>query len=243
MRTALLVQARMGSTRLPGKVLMPIMGKPLLHYLVERLRRVTKADSLAILTTHQPADDQIVRFCQKEGVDCYRGSEEDVLARYYGAAQELKIDAIVRITSDCPLIDPGLVDHVIDLYRNHASEWDYVSTCCGKRSFPRGLDVEIFSYAALEQAFQKAQKPEEREHVTLYMYQSAGLFRVHNIESEKDLSRYRLTVDTPEDFELIRRIYEALYPVNPNFDLQDVMGLLNKHPDWVLLNAHVQQKS
>lgn len=242
MRTEIYVQARMGSTRLPGKILKPIMGKPLLHYLIERLREVTHADASVILTTTEPTDDVVVELCKKENIDCFRGPENDVLARYYNAAMERHPDVIVRLTADCPLLDPTLVDKIIGVYRNELPKWEYVSTGYIKRTYPRGLDVEVFSFDALERAHKQAVDPAEREHVTLYMYRHPESFRLRSVEAPVNMSNYRLTVDTPEDFELIEKIYENLYPTNPKFILQDVIQLLQQHPEWPLVNAHIQQK-
>lgn len=242
MNIMIFVQARMGSTRLPGKVLSPLMGKPMLHYLIERLKQVRLADEGVILTTIQSIDDPIVALCKEEQIAYYRGPEEDVLARYYCAAIERHPDVIVRITADCPLLDPTLVDKVIGIYKHELPRWDYISTCYLKRTFPRGLDVEIFSFEALERAFNEATDPAEREHVTPFMYRHPELFRLRNVESPVDLSAYRLTVDTPEDFALIQNIYQRLYPDNPYFTLQDIIQLLRQNPELALINTHVEQK-
>ena len=242
MRTEIYVQARMGSTRLPGKVMKPVLGKPLLEYLIERLHRVKEADDCAILTTTNPRDDVLVNFCEKLGVACYRGPEEDVLERYYRVALERKPDAIVRITSDCPLIDPDEVDKVIRTFQESFPTYDYVSNSI-ERTYPRGLDAEIFSYNALEQAFYEAKAPFEREHVTPYIYNHPKLFRFKNVSANEILNSHRWTVDTEEDFMLIRLILESLYPGNPNFKMQDILNLLKLHPEWSLINAHIIQKA
>jgi spore coat polysaccharide biosynthesis protein SpsF len=241
MKVEIYVQARMRSTRLPGKVMKTILGKPLLGYLIERLKQVKEADAFAILTTTHPDDDVIESYCQQEGILCYRGPEKDVLTRYYQVAQERKPDAIVRITSDCPLIDPDIVDQVIQIYRKDYPHEDYVSNSL-ERTYPRGLDTEIFSFQALEEAFKKAIKEEEREHVTLYIYQHPEQFRLKNVSNSTFLSEYRWTVDTSEDFTLIRLILENLYPIHPSFRLKDVLCLLQKNPEWNKINAHIQQK-
>lgn len=241
-KVAIFVQARMRSTRLPGKVLKPILNRPLLDYLIERLSQVQRASELVILTSIKKEDDVIASFCQERHVLCYRGSEEDVLSRYYQAALERKPEAIVRITADCPLIDPEIVDQVIQNYVEAFPLYDYVSNSL-KRTFPRGLDAEIFSFQALDQAFHEAKNQAEREHVTLYFYQHPELFRLKNIASPVNLSSHRWTVDTPEDFHLIQLIIENLYPSCPNFRLKDILELLDKHPEWSKINAHIEQKS
>lgn len=236
------VQARMGSTRLPGKVLKTILKKPLLEFLIERLEKVTQADGFCILTTTNKEDDAIVNFCEERKVKYYRGPDEDVLARYYQVAQKRRPDAIVRITSDCPLIDPAIIDEVISAYKEAWPQFSYVSNGL-ERTYPRGMDVEVFSFDALEEAALNAKNPEEREHVTPYIYRHPETFCLCNVSEEKDLSDYRLTVDTIEDFELIRLILEDIYPINPTFNLQDIMRVFKEHPDWKLINAHIKQKN
>lgn len=239
MRIEIYVQARMGSTRLPGKVLRPVMNKPLLAYLIERLRHVTEADAFAILTTTAKQDDAIVKLCQELDVPCYRGPEEDVLLRYYQVAQQRRPDAIVRITADCPLIDPQITDQVIRTFRQAWPKWDYVST----QHFPRGLDTEVFSYAALERAALEAKDPAEREHVTPYLYRYPELFHTHLLKCPTDLSHHRWTVDTLEDFKLVELILKKLYTSHPVFHMQEIVDLLQQHPEWVRINAHIKQKT
>ena len=154
MRIEIYVQARMGSTRLPGKVLMPVLGKPLLGYLIERLQAVKEADGIVVLTSTDSADDVIANYCEQNGISYFRGSEEDVLARYYEAANLLQPDAIVRVTGDCPLIDPEVIDQAAYFFRQHYPSYDYLSNSL-EQTYPRGLDVEIFSYEGLEEVFQK----------------------------------------------------------------------------------------
>lgn len=241
MRIEIYVQARMQSTRLPGKVMMPVLNKPLLEFLIERLEQVKEADTFAILTSTKAADDVIASYCERRGVTCFRGSEEDVLTRYYQAAKERQPDAIARVTADCPLIDPEIIDKVLKEYQESFPAYDYVSNSL-VRSFPRGLDIEVFSFNALKKAFEEAEDPAEREHVTLYMYRNPDKFRIKNVSLDKDLSSHRWTVDTPEDFTLIRNILENLYPVNPKFRLDDILNLFKLHPQWKEINAHIQQR-
>lgn len=240
MRIEAFVQARMGSTRLPGKVLKKVLEKPLLDFLVERLLQSKEIDDVVILTSHLPTDDVIVAFCQERGIACFRGSEEDVLDRYYQAALQRKPDGIVRVTADCPLLDPEIVDQVIQVFREN-DQIDYVSNTL-ERTFPRGLDVEVFSFRALQQAAQRANRSEEREHVTLYLYRHPEIFQLRNVAHTPSLGFHRWTVDTPEDFALIQLILEHLYSSNPQFRLDDVIQLLAQHPRWIELNAHIEQK-
>ena len=242
MTTAIIVQARMTSTRLPGKVLKPVLGKPLLEYQIERLRRVKLADSVVIATTTNATDAQIVDLCHALGVTCFRGSEQDVLGRYYGAAKQAQADVVVRVTSDCPLIDPQIINRVIQLYRDGKGRVDYASNSL-QRSFPRGMDTEVFSFAALEHAYYEATDPPQREHVTPFLYQHPERYAIAQLTSPQDLSHHRWTVDTPEDFELVKRMLEALYPQVPNLTLQDCLEVIDQHPDWPAINAHIEQKA
>ena len=241
MRVGIIVQARMTSTRLPGKVLMSVMGKPLLEYQVERLQRVRRADDIIIATTTNDTDQPIVDLSESLGIKSFRGLEEDVLSRYFGAAQESGLDVVVRITSDCPLIDPSVVDDVIAAYLDNVENCDYVSNCLN-RTFPRGMDTEVFSFKLLKKVHFEARQPHEREHVTPYIYQNPQRFRLSNLAFISDESRHRWTVDTPEDYELIRRILEMLYPKNQAFGLKDVLAVMDVHPDWFELNARIEQK-
>ncbi len=241
MKTVIIVQARMTSTRLPGKVLKPILGKPMLTYQIERLQRVSRADELVIATTTNAADEPIVSLCHDMTVPVFRGSEEDVLSRYYEAAAEHQAEVVVRITSDCPLIDPAVVDTVIDFYLSYRSEYDYVSNTL-ERTYPRGMDCEVFPFSVLETAAREATLPPDREHVTPFVYRQPQRFRLANVAYHEDKSHLRWTVDTPEDFQLIARMMEALYPTNPLFTLEDCLALIDRHPEWTALNAHVEQK-
>lgn len=241
MKTVIIVQARMTSTRLPGKVLKEVLGKTLLEYQIERLRRVKLADEIVIATTINHTDQPIVDLCRRLHVAVTRGSEHDVLARYYEAAKLHHADVIVRVTSDCPAIDPAVIDQVIAFYRDHPGQYDYVSNSL-KQSFPYGMAVEVFPFNALEEAAHEARAEPEREHVSPFLYTRPERYHIGQVVYPRDVSHHRWTVDTPEDFELIRRIIEALYPIKPEYEMQDVLALLDHHPDWVQINAHVQQK-
>ncbi|HEU0258045.1 MAG TPA: glycosyltransferase family protein [Burkholderiales bacterium] len=234
MSTAIVVQARMGSSRLPGKVLKDIAGRPMLSYQMERLRRVKRAERIVVATTDQPADDAVERFCQKEKIACVRGSEHDVLARYHLAIERFPADVVVRITADCPLIDPAIVDEAIAAY-----EPDYVSNML-ETTYPYGMAVEVFSAQALREAHREAKDPAEREHVTPFIYRHPERYRLRSLTMAPNLSHHRWTVDTPEDFELVSRLLKTL---KPHFTLQDVLAVLDKHPDWCAINAHVEQKA
>ncbi|MEG6584989.1 glycosyltransferase family protein [Dendrosporobacter sp. 1207_IL3150] len=241
MRTVIIVQARMTSTRLPGKVLKEVLDKPLLQYQIERLKRVKSAEELVIATTTNSTDQPIVNLCNKLGVSIFRGSEEDVLGRYYHAATTYGAEAVVRLTSDCPLLDPQLVDNVIQLYKKSYPDYHYASNVL-TRSFPRGMDTEVFSYTALAEAFIEANVKPEREHVTSFIYNRPGRYKTINYLYKEDQSRHRWTVDTPEDFELVSRIIKSIYPAKECFTLEDCIELLNKNPEWENINAAIEQK-
>lgn len=229
----------MTSTRLPGKVLMPLAGEPMLTRLIERLRRVRRADGIVVATTTNATDDPIAALCAQLGVPCHRGSEHDVLSRYADAARLHGAGVVVRITSDCPLIDPSLIDQVIATHEEGGS--DYVSNMLPP-TWPYGMAVEVFSAAALAQAHAEATQAAEREHVTPFIYWHPERYRLRNVASPVDLSQHRWTVDTPEDYALVGRLFDHLMPNHPRFTQADVLALLDQHPDWIALNQHIQQK-
>jgi len=241
MKTVIIDQARMTSTRLPGKVMKEVLGKPLLEYQIERLKRTNEADELVIATTTNNTDQPIVEICKRLGVAYYRGSEEDVLSRYYEAATKFGADVVVRVTSDCPLIDPTVVDKVIKHYKDNWDKYDYVSNTL-TRTYPRGMDTEVFSYKVLQEVYYNAQEQPEREHVTPYICWHPERYKLDNVSHHENQSHHRWTVDTPEDFELIKLILQDLYPVSNKFTWLDVLNLLNEHPEWVQINASVTQK-
>lgn len=229
----------MGSSRLPGKVLREVLGRPLLQYHIERLQRVQSIDELVVATSTEAGDDAIESFCEATGVACFRGSEEDVLDRFYQCAREMDADIIVRVTSDCPLIDPAIIDLAVESFRD-APRTDYLRTDPAR--YPRGLDAEVFSRTALEAAWAEAKDGEEREHVTPFLYRNPDRFGLE-VFAEKDAHgvEYRLCVDEEDDFRLVSAVLEALYPDNPDFGWRHVVALLSDRPDLVELNAHVHQ--
>jgi len=235
----------MGSTRLSGKVLKPVLGKPLLAYAVERLQQVSQASELWVLTSQLANDDPIEQWCLENQLQCYRGSENDVLDRYYQAMQHSQADWILRVTGDCPLIDPDIINQMLALLEKTQQEQpngrpDYLSNTLD-RTFPRGLDTELIHKNALETAWKEAKLPAEREHVTPFIYRHPERFKLKQYRQENDFSSMRWTVDTPEDFKLIEAIITELAPVQPDFRQKDILALLEKHPDWLLWNAHIEQ--
>lgn len=241
MKVGIIVQARMTSTRLPGKVLLTVMDKPLLEYQIERLRRVYQAPEIIIATTINDTDQPIIDLGERLGIKVFRGPEDDVLTRYFGAARENSLDIVVRVTSDCPLIDPAVIDKVIQIYLENQDSLDYVSNCLD-RTFPRGMDAEVFPFRLLEKTFLEAADQPYREHVTPYIYENCQKFRLFNVAYDSDESHHRWTVDTPEDFKLIELILKTIYPVNPVFNLGDVLALMKVHPNWAEINSQIEQK-
>ncbi len=241
-RIVTIVQARMGSTRLPGKHMKEVLEKPLIGYLIERLRRATLSNALVIATTHNPLDDVLEEYCKTVNCACFRGSEEDVLDRYFQCALKYKADAIVRICADCPLIDPQIIDMVIQRYLDLYPQIDYVANTL-KRTYPRGMDTEVFSFQSFKKIHEVALTAPEREHVTPHYYLHAEKYKLDNVAAKENTSNYRLTVDTDDDLKLIRLILEDLYPKNSHFCLNDIVDLMKTHPDWVKINEHVHQKS
>ncbi|GGF13940.1 cytidylyltransferase domain-containing protein [Hymenobacter cavernae] len=237
-RIGIISQARMTSTRLPGKVLMPVANRPLLHYHVARLRQSELPLYLAI--TGNAADDPLAAYAAAAGLPCTRGDEHDVLARYHQCAAEHALDIIVRVTSDCPLLDGSLIAEGVREYLRQADPRLYLSNVL-ERTFPRGFDFEVFSRELLDEAFTHATLPGDREHVTPYIHQNrSGHVRFQHITRSEDRSQYRLTVDTADDFALIRTLIQDFGATELSAD--ELITLLDAHPELVALNAHVEQK-
>jgi len=240
-RVVAIVQARMRSTRLPGKVLMTVLGKSLLGYLIDRMRKARLIDDIVIATSVEPADDVIVKYCATHNVECFRGSEGDVLSRYFEAASVYHADFIVRVCSDSPLIDPLLIDELVEEYLTNFPKYDYLSNTL-EQSYPLGMNVEMFSFESLEQANANGSQFYEREHVTPYIYGHPEIYKIGRKHYQPNLSAFRLTVDTPEDFEVIKAVIEKLYPGNPDFNLADIVALIEREPALFKLNSHIRQK-
>jgi len=241
MKVVAIIQARMGSTRLPGKVLLDLAGEPMLARDMNRLLRAEMLDEIVVATTVESKDDVIVDLCQERGWLCFRGSEEDVLDRYYRAAKAYHADVVVRITSDCPLIEPQVVDRVVQAFLERQPKVDYVSNTAPRRTFPRGLDTEVMRFNALERAWREDDDLAWREHVTPYIRRHPELFQTYGILNDEDLSAMRWTVDTPEDLAFVRRIYG--YFGHDRFSWREVLALLEANPGWLSINRGIEQKT
>jgi len=236
-----IIQTRIGSSRLPGKVLKKIGNKTAVEHVVERIKRISSIDEIIIATTIEERDDLVEEEAKRLGVNFYRGSEDDVLSRYYYAAKEYNGDVIVRVTSDCPLIDSEVSGNVIEFFLNNMDKYDYVSNTL-ERTYPRGLDTEVFSLKALEKAFKEAEIKRDREHVTPYIWDNPKLFRIYQYKNQIDNSNFRWTLDTAEDLELIRKVYDYLKERGNEFTMEEVLGLYKKHPELKYINETVEQK-
>ncbi len=240
MNTVAIVQARMGSTRLPGKAFLDVCGEPMLARVMARCRRATTLNRVVVATTTEPADDVLCDLCTARGWPYYRGSQDDVLDRYYQTAGQHQADVVVRITSDCPLIDPDVIDLTVNAFLRLQPDCDYVSNGEPPRPFPRGLDVEVVRFQALERAWREAREAAFREHVTLYIYRHAEKFRLATVLAERDYSDQRWTVDTPEDRDLVLKLFAHFG--HDRFGWRDVLAVLAEHPEWSAINRHVKQK-
>ena len=242
-KTVAIIQARMSSTRLPGKVLLDICGKPALEHVIDRVKRCTQIDEIVIATTQDEGDKVLVDKAKEFGVGFYTGDTFDVLSRYYNAAKKYEADIIVRITSDCPLIDPGLTDDIVLFYKEH--DYDLVANLVNPdvstRTYPNGLDTEVFSFKTLEDTFLKADQKYQREHVTIYMHET--IENKYCYRNDIDYSDYRWTLDTKEDYELICSIYKNLYKDNMNFTWLDVIRFVQKNPEICTINGHIEYRT
>jgi spore coat polysaccharide biosynthesis protein SpsF len=237
-----IIQARMASSRLPGKVMLDIAGKPMLQWVIERTRLSKRIEKVVVATTRDPADDPIAAFCEKNGIEYSRGSHHDVLDRFYQAAKQHEADVIVRITADCPVIDAAVIDHT--LRRFFEENVDFAANRLPppwKRTYPIGLDVEVCTFPALERAWKEAQEPFEREHVMPYLYDTEGRFQILLVNHEPDYGALRWTVDTPQDLALVRKIMDHLGG-RLDFSWYDIIQLFERHPELPEINASVQAK-
>lgn len=233
------IQARMGSSRLPNKVLMPLAGKPLFLRMYERVAASQYAGEIIIATTNDKSDDKIEKLCIENEIKVFRGHQKDLLDRHYQTAKKYNADAVVKIPSDCPLIDPKIISKVINYYLDNSDKYDYVSNL-HPATYPDGNDVEIMSMRCVEKAWEEAERPFEREHTTPYFWENPDVFNIGNVEWETRLDysmSYRFTIDYLEDYSFIKKVYDELYERNKNFGLSDILDLLKRKPEIKKINA------
>jgi len=240
-KVAIIIQARVGSSRLPGKILMDIEGMPMLWHITDRLRLSKTADAVIVATTVNKEDDAVEALCRKHKIDFYRGSEDDVLDRYYQAAMAYDAGVVARICGDCPLIDYEATDMVISAYIDARDRFDGASNAI-KRTYPRGLDTEVVSMPALKKVWEMAQERYQREHVLCYIHERPDVFKIRSVENDKDLSGLRWTVDEASDLTLVREIYKRLYEGHKVFLMKDILKVLEREPHLVSINEEVAQK-
>ena len=241
MRAVAIVQARMGSSRLPGKVLKPLVGRPMLWHIVDRLRHAPAVAMVGVATSDQETDRPLRDFCAAAGIEVFAGDERDVLDRFYRAAVALGGDPLVRITADCPFVDPEIVDKLIGMYG--AGQYDHIGVATGAVAFkhvgaryPDGLDAECIRFAALERAHQEAREPSDREHVTPYLYRVEGRFRNGMLLADEDHGALRWTVDHEADFQVVQAVYEALWRPDRPFVMRDILAYFAAHPELRRIN-------
>ncbi len=242
-RSVAIIQGRMSSSRLPGKILQDIAGEPMLMRVVERARHIQAVDEVVFATTIDPSDDPVEAFCRQNGVPCFRGSLPDVLDRFYQAAKVYRADTIVRLTADCPLLDPRLVDDTLALFRRTGA--DFAANRLPppyRRTYPIGLDCEVCTFAALERAWIEATELHNREHVMPYLYEVKDRFKVAVLDNPQDYGSLRWTVDTPQDLELVRQVYARLGG-RPDFTWLDVLAIFEREPGLANINAQVEHRS
>lgn len=237
MRTLAIIQARMASTRLPGKVLRNLCGQPVLYHIIQRVKRMEHIDNVIVATSEHETDEPVFEFARGQGIDCFRGSEGDVLERFAQAAQAFDAkpeDVIMRLTADNPFVDPGVCGELLSYFDKHS--FSYAATA----GYPLGIGAEVFTGQALQEAHKNARKAYEREHVTPFLYRPGQVYGT--LRSAVDLSHVRLTIDTPEDYQAAQNIYDALYGKDPNFGFLEIMDYLDNNPEVAAMNQHVHQK-
>jgi len=233
-----IIQARLASTRLPEKIFLKLEGKKVIEHVINRVQAAQLVDDILVATTSKKIDIKVVNLCSSIGIKCFSGSEEDVLDRYYQSAKSFKPEHIVRVTADCPLIDPEIIDNVIDLHLRKKA--DYTSNVIRGR-FPDGEDVEVFTFNTLYRAWHDARLFSEREHVTPYMKKNSDIFKIGSLDCNRDLSGKRWTLDNPEDYEFIKIIYKHLYPENHLFGMKEIIEFINNNPDIENINKWIER--
>lgn len=242
MNVVAIVQARMGSSRLPGKVMLPLGRRPMIHHVLRRAQKIEGVDEVVMATSRSPREEALVRYVRSAiGLPVVRGPEDDVLERYVGAARQFGADVIVRLTADCPLLSARVSSRVVQAFVDGRSRIDYASNTLD-RTYPRGLDTEVFSVDALRRANRRASNPWEREHVTLYMWSHPELFELQSVKARRHYPDYRWTVDTFSDYRLLRRIFDVLLDQDRHFEFEDALQLLENNPQWTTINDDISQK-
>ena len=234
-----IIQARMGSSRLPGKIMLTASKKPLLEHLIDRIRDSKTIDKIVIATSTNKEDDTIEEFCKEKNIFYYRGSENDVLSRYKMTAEEFSADTIVRITSDTPLLHFSIVDKVVQVYIDN--NYDYVSNSTPlPRTYPDGMNVEVFSKKILDEMYNNAKKPSEREHVTLFVVLQSKKYKIFRVDYKKDISKYRFNLDYELDYKLIKEIFNNLYKKGEIFTMEEIIKFLENNPDISKINSEIK---
>jgi spore coat polysaccharide biosynthesis protein SpsF len=234
----IVVQARMSSSRLEGKVMLPILNEPLLYRMIERLKQIKHSVNIVVATSIEKVDYEIAQLCHDKNITFYRGDLNNLLDRHYQIGLITGANVVIKIPSDCPLIDPQIIDKVIDFYLNNSNKYDFVSNL-HPATYPDGNDVELMTFDALEKAWKEAHQSFELEHTTPYIWENPDLFRIGNVEWETELDysmSHRFTIDYEADYQFIKRIYEELYPKNPAFNLADILDLITLKPDIYNIN-------
>lgn len=234
-KVAVILQARMGSSRLPGKMLIEMNGKPIIDWVIERAKKIRGVDEVILATTTSEADDALAKRAVKNSIGVYRGSENDVLDRYYQAAKEARVDVVMRVTGDCPFLDPEVSGQVLTEFGKGGV--DYV-TNTKPPTYPDGMDTEVFSFGSLAKAWQEAKLSSEREHVTPYIWKNSAIFKIKNVVGTKDLSNLRLTLDTKEDYELLNKIAGEIARLNKS-DLDSIVKIIESHRSWLAINEKI----
>jgi len=235
-----IIQARLSSSRLPGKILLEVCGKPLLEHMISRVKRSKKIDEIIVATSINKMDDLIEDWCKKNQIKCFRGPEQDVLKRFKLAKDFINGDTIIRLCSDCPLIDPKVIDDVLEIYETN--NFDFVSNLfpVEGRTYPDGMGVEVFSSKLLDESDRNAKKPSEREHVTFYLWMQPERFKIFRHDYPEDLSKFRFNLDYIQDYCLIRSVFESLYPKNNFFTMADTINWLKEHPEILKFNDMIE---
>lgn len=234
---AVIVQARMNSSRMPGKVLMPLSGKPVLWHVVERARRISGAGKVVVATSVEPTDDPIAEWCCGQNVDLYRGPLENVLKRYVDCADQIAADVVVRVTADCPLLDPEVSNEVLEAFLRSQSDY-----CTLAQGYPDGLDTQVFGVSALRSAHQRADSAEEREHIGLYIERNPSMFSKSEAKIFSGLDQHRWTLDYPRDYEFLQRIFGLFFDEDPFFSSRKVLERLDDDPDLMAFSTESQSE-